>query len=192
MLPILTVGNLNNIIRKNFDSAPEKRGDTPQVDNIGFTLMEMIIVMLLLSIFLVLNVPSLRQTVFNDPLRTDTRKFIGLINDIRQEAKNKQTALIIYLDLDDGRVWYGADTDAVTESEVDVKLTFDADVALRNVICNSSEAVDRGLAELWVSNRGYMDKCVLHLDNNADDQLSLVLDTFVPEVRIYDGYIELE
>lgn len=159
----------------------------------GFTLMEMIIVVLLLSIFLVVSVPSLRQSVLNDPLRRDARKLIGALKNVRLQAKTEQQALIVYCDLDDGRIWYGTDNPVVTEgeSEIDVQLTLSEDVSIRSVMDNSGELVDRGIAELWVSSRGYMEKSVVHLESDGEE-ITLLIETFVPDIRVIDGYAELE
>jgi len=156
--------------------------------------MEMIVVVLLLSIFLVVSVPSFRHAVLPDALRSDTRKLIAIINDVRQQAKISQAAQIIQIDLDDGRVWYGSDADAVSDSEreIDVKFILSDEVRIRDVVYDSGKVIDRGIAELWVSNRGYMERSVLHLENASNEEISLLVETFIPDLRVLDGYVGLE
>lgn len=72
----------------------------------GFTLLELIIVLVLIGLLMVVTVPTLRNTLIDDPLRSSARKLIGYIGVIRGRAVREQQSYLVYIDLDQNRLWY--------------------------------------------------------------------------------------
>lgn len=156
----------------------------------GFTLLELIVVCVLIGIMLVVSVPSLRNTLLGDPLKTNSRKLIGLIRGVRDEAVRTQQPYYIYFDLDEHRVYHlpaSADEAEKTEAPKKDVLQLSGDAQVRDIWTKAKGEVQGGIYKLWVSREGYVAPTVIHLDNDSGDSLSLVLSPFLPRIEVRDG-----
>lgn len=61
-------------------------------------------------------------------------------------------------------------------------------VDLRDVWMKSTGTMTSGIVELWVSRQGYLDRTLFHLENDGEDQLSLIVPTFLPTIDVQEGY----
>lgn len=159
----------------------------------GFTLLELIIVVLLIGLFMVVAIPALRSSLIDDPLTSSGRRLIGYLGGVRDLAIREQTDHLITVDLDANRIWYGVAGEKSTEElEPPEQGVFTpvSSVRLRDIWQTSTGAVNRGVSEVWVSRQGYMAKTVIHLENSDGDTLSFIILPFLPGVEVLDGYYE--
>ena len=59
----------------------------------AFTLVELLVVCLLISLTLAVSVPALRDTLLTDQLKATSRKIIGAIRERREEAVRDQQSV---------------------------------------------------------------------------------------------------
>lgn len=159
----------------------------------GFTLLELIVVLVLIGLLLVVTVPTLRNNLIDDPLRSTGRKLIGYIGGVRERAIREQQSYLLYIDMDENRLWYVRESDDKNdEAEPPEKGTLhvDTSVDLANVWTKTQGSVNGGLAEIWVSRQGYLDKMLIHLGNDDGEALSLQVFPFLPDIEVLDGYHE--
>jgi prepilin-type N-terminal cleavage/methylation domain-containing protein len=71
----------------------------------GFTLVELLLVIVLIGVVLVLAVPSMRDTLTGDKLQKASRQFIGMERKLRGEAVRDQIDYILCLDLPNSAYW---------------------------------------------------------------------------------------
>ncbi|MFV0438382.1 MAG: prepilin-type N-terminal cleavage/methylation domain-containing protein [Desulfopila sp.] len=159
----------------------------------GFTLLEMLVVLVLLGILLVVSVPALRNAIVDDPLRSAARKMIGAINDVRQKAISGQQPYLLHFDLDENRLWVereegGGETDR--NPQVENLWQLPEEVKIREVWQKRAGRTRDGVVEVWVSGRGYMDQTVIGLEDSRGNGLSLVAFAFLPEIEVHDGDYE--
>lgn len=161
----------------------------------GFTLLELIIVVFLIGLFLVVSVPALRDTLVSDPLRSSARKMIGYLSGVRDKAVREQQPYVIFIDLDENRLWYRLESDTLAgRDELPEKglLQLPESVDLRDVWIRTTGTESRGVRELWLNRQGYLDRTIFHLENDDGEAISLVLSPFLPGVEVQDGYYELQ
>ena len=72
----------------------------------GYTLIELLVVMVLIGLVFSLAAPRFRDAVLADNLKSTTRKLIGLIDNIRNEAIEQHTDQIIFFNLEKNNYWY--------------------------------------------------------------------------------------
>jgi len=175
------------------------RGDTKGVASSwhdrGFTLLELIIVLVLMGLLMTVSVPALRNTFLGDPLRSAGRTLIGYIGGVREKAVSERQAYVLYIDLDRNRLWHLPEKDAGSgEAEVPEKgiLEMAEDVEIRDIWSKAGGTVSRGVAEIWVSRQGYLDRTVIHLEDGDGEALSLRMLPFLPDIEVLDGYHEPE
>lgn len=159
----------------------------------GFTLLELIVVIALIGLLLVVSVPALRDSLLDDPLRSAGRKLIGLVGGVRELVVRQQKPHIIYIDLDGNRFWYLPEEaeDSVKDDPPEaVQLKLPGDVEVRDIWVRSAGTVSRGVYELWLSRQGYVDNTIIRLEDGDGETLSFVLQPFLPEIEIREGYYE--
>lgn len=170
-------------------------GAGPGSFNRGFSLLELIIVLVLIGLLLVVSVPTLRNSLIDDPLRSSGRKMIGYISGVRDKAVREQQPYLLYIDLDGNRLWYLREAD-VKKEEVEPPekglLQLDDSVKLRDVWMKATGTANRGVAEIWVSKQGYLDQTVIHLGNRDGEEVSLRVFSFLPDIKVLDGHYDPE
>lgn len=160
----------------------------------GFTLLELLIVCCLISLFLVVSVPAVHNGLLNNSLKSDCRKLIGLVRGVRELAIREYQPYLLKVDFSEGKVWYKKDSletndKTIEESFSEPKLILSSDVEFEDIWSKSVGTINKGVVEMWISNQGYMEKHVIHI-RSGEEKLSLVLRTFSPEVDLHEGYFE--
>lgn len=161
----------------------------------GFTLLELLVVCALIGMLLMTGVPAFRDAVINDTLRSDSRKLIGYINVVRDKGLREQRSYLLIFDLAENRVYHRPEEEnASGETPEDEKkiLRFSDNVSIRDLWTKSDGTLDSGQVELWVSRQGYLDRSVIHLENDDGEGISLLISSFLPDVEVRDGYYEPE
>lgn len=161
----------------------------------GFTLLELIIVVALIGLLLVVSVPAMRDTLFDDPLKSASRKIIGYIGGVREKAIREQQSYLLYIDIDENRLWYIQEREerpGKQEPPEKGALQLHEDVDLRDIWAKTTGTTSRGVPELWVSRQGYLDQTILHLENDDGDGLSLVISPLLPGIDVQEGYYEIK
>jgi prepilin-type N-terminal cleavage/methylation domain-containing protein len=71
----------------------------------GFTLVELLLVIVLMGVILVFAVPSTRDVLTGDNLKKASRQLIGMVQKLRVEAVRDQMEYILCLDLPNAAYW---------------------------------------------------------------------------------------
>lgn len=159
----------------------------------GFTLLELLIVCLLISISLTLAIPSLRSSLVTDELGSGSRKIISLIKSCRAKAISGHEAFRIYYDAAEGRVWYQpAEADEKEALVLHSSITLPPGIRIQEI----KQATARGKQDfnkngIWVSREGYMDKTAIRLIDSHNRSLSLLVSPFLPAIKVVEGSADL-
>jgi Tfp pilus assembly protein FimT len=87
----------------------------------AYTLVELTVVIFLIGLVLVLTVPRVQHTLFSDDLKAATRRMIGTVRTLRDNAVRDQKAYILHFDMALNRFWVS--WDAMTAEEAFVLST---------------------------------------------------------------------
>jgi type II secretory pathway pseudopilin PulG len=160
----------------------------------AFTLVEILVVCLLISIMLAVSVPTLRDIMLTDHLKATTRKIIGTIRELREEAVREQLSFMLYLDMEKKHIWYereGKSGPEERQASIDRGIQLPASVRILDVWTKSDGRQARGVPGLWISKQGYMDMTVIHMtDDNAT--ISIMFSPFLGSIKVADGYLDFE
>ena len=73
--------------------------------NKGYTLIEMTLVVFLLGVILAISIPNFRYSLLTDGLKSTTRKIIGIVKEVRNEAIREQKTYLFNVDLEYNLLW---------------------------------------------------------------------------------------
>ncbi len=157
----------------------------------GFTLIELVVVMVLLSIMTAFAVPAIRTALFSDQLKSTARNLIGLINETGQAARRNQQELFLIFDRQ-ARVFKVQTANSSNEKRNFnvVHLADEVEVVDFTSVHGGTER--QGRLSLRFSRKGYVDKTLIHLRDGDGRELTLALSPFLGVSRLYDSYRTFE
>lgn len=161
----------------------------------AFTLLELLVVCGLISIMLAIAVPTLRNSLLTDPLKTASRQVIGLVKGVREQAIREQQAYFIHFDFTENSIWVKKESEegiVDPEKEKANALRLPEPARFLDVWTTSDGKLETDQPALWVSKQGYMDQAMVHLGTDGDEVISLLFSPFLGPVRVSDGYIDLD
>ncbi|MBW1852327.1 MAG: prepilin-type N-terminal cleavage/methylation domain-containing protein [Deltaproteobacteria bacterium] len=74
-------------------------------DTKGYTLIELIVVIVLLGMIFTLTAPKFRDAILTDNLKSTTRKLVGKIKALRNKTIQNHEAQILRFDLESNMYW---------------------------------------------------------------------------------------
>jgi type II secretion system protein H len=159
----------------------------------AFTLIELMVVCLLISIMLAVSVPSLRSALFTDQLKEATRQIIGTVQGLRAEAVRDQQPYLLCFDMEKKRIWYEKDLEDSDDQQEKRKTSIQvsAEVRIMDVWTKTDGRQSQGTATLWISRQGYMDMTVIHLTDESST-MSIFFSPFLGSIKVIDGYADLD
>lgn len=155
----------------------------------GFTLLELLIVCLLISISLAFAIPTLLSSFGTDELGSASRKVIALLKSSRSQAVTRHIAILIYYDPDQGRLWYQAAESNEGPPLPHSSITLPAGVRIDSIQQASGAATtaNHSPGPIWISPKGYMDKTAIYLVDRSNKGISLVVSPFLPTIKVLEG-----
>jgi len=159
----------------------------------GYTLIELIVVIVLLSLMFGLAVPKLRQAVLNDSLDTTSLRIIGLVEDLRERAISDQVSYVLHLDMRGNKLWAFAVNASEEQQETakDRAYQLPRDVEIED-IWSWSRGKSYDEAVIHFTKKGYIEQSMIHLQSDEGRQLSLELTPFLGSIKIHDGYVDFD
>lgn len=172
---------------KHNNTANKKWRDT------GFTLIELMVVMLLISIVLAVAIPRFEGGPFQDPTKKLSRWMINTVRHLRSAAIQQQTVQALVIDLNHQRVWIsheGMSEEALSTAE-DKAMTIDKSIQIRNVQYPDREPLAYGTVEIRFYPQGYSDRALIQLETDDAEQLTFLIEPLLPKIKILEEWINL-
>ncbi len=159
----------------------------------GFTLMELIVVVTLLSILLVFAIPRFETNVFLDDASRSSRWIIGKIQMLKESAMRDQKQYVLHFNLDTNEVWETNESMSPEDQEQAMLDSSEIPGGLRviDVAYPNRETVNSGMADIRFFKGGYSDKALIHTEED-ETRWSFLVEPFLSEVRLIEGYAGFE
>ncbi len=162
-------------------------------ENSGFTLIELIVVIVIMSIMLVFAAPQFSGFIFPDDTNKIVRWIIVKTKLLRNKAVQDQKNYIVNADIDNNRLWV-TDESMVTEEELkkasEASFNLSENVNLLDVEFPGRGRLMQGTAEIVFYKKGYSDQAIIHIAGSDDQKISLFLKAFLPSVTVVEDYAE--
>ena len=160
----------------------------------GFTLIELVVVISLIVMMLGLTMPQIRNALLSDNLKRTALRMTGLAKNLRDEAMRERKTYGLYLDMDRQQYWTGFE--AMTEEEVALAREnaqkLPDDVKILDVWYKTEGKVSDGEAIILFFKKGYVQPSAIHLGDDGDRRLTVVLSPFGGKIKVLDTYVDFE
>lgn len=159
----------------------------------GITLIETAVVCLLLGILLSLCIPTIRESLYENPLRQDGREIARKISTFRNLAKRAQQSYTVYIDRDKRQLLFEPDDKEKTLKDKNnkagrEKLVLDQTVTIKKIWTASQGHITDNRVELWINQQGYMEKTLILLQTSQKQQIVLLFETFDSTAELHDNW----
>jgi len=162
--------------------------------NSGFTLIELVVVVFLISLMLFLAVPRFGATLFTDSSRKATLWITGTIHDLKEKSVREQKDYHLHVDLDDNLMWISSD--GMSDAEFDEARVgghrFGDSLTLVAVVAPDHRKATSGEVRLRFNKKGYSSMAVIHVKDQQGQRHSLEVQPFLATIRLTEGHLEYE
>jgi len=155
----------------------------------GYTLIELIIVIVLIGLLMSFTIPRFQDSLFTDSLKGAARNIVGLINSLREDAVSDERSYFLWFDLEMNRYWVtfsgmteGEKLSAREESSQSLE-----GVEIREIRFSDEKGVISGEASIHFDKRGYVQPAEIHLASDDGREFTLVLSPFLRRVDILEA-----
>lgn len=166
---------------------------TASLNGKGYTLIELIVVIILLGLIFGLILPKFQGSVMRDSLDASSLRIIGLVENLREKAISDQVSYILNFDIREKKLWYFSTTASEEEQEWAMERAYylPDEVEIEDIwTWSSGKHYDD--ATIIFSRKGYIEQSMIHLQSEDGRQLSLELTPFLGSIKIHDGYVDFD
>ena len=162
--------------------------------NSGYTLIELVVVITIISIMLFFAIPRFQSTVLTDNTKKFSRWIITTIRGLKAASVRDQKRFILNVSLDSGKFW--VTSDAMSEEELQIAqqdgYRLPEDVRIVDIEFPFKGKITGGQVEISFYKADYSDKVMIHIENSRSKQMSFLVEPFLPGVKLYEQYIGFE
>jgi len=156
----------------------------------GYTLLELILVILIISIVLGLSIPKLGGLIRNDELRASALRLMGLIKETRNKAMLEQRYYRLYFELNTPLVW-SEKLETVREQE-HKKKSISRNVIVKGIWSSTKGKQSEGEAWITFSPMGYCEGAFIYLSDEKSRPFTIQINPFGTHIDLLEGEIEPE
>lgn len=155
--------------------------------------------MFLITITVSFAVPNIRSSLFTDELKGAARKLVGLVSAGSQQALRQHAPYQLTYDSDTrsfelAPVGSSAGTGDQEDSSEGGKyrLRLPSGVKVKDFTSYHGGTQSTGKLTVWISDKGYVDLTLIHLQDGNSDELTVMLSPFLGVTKVLDGYLSLD
>ena len=152
----------------------------------GFTLLELMVVIMLLSILLGFAVPAFQKGGGAASAGGAARGLLQAVQKLKTAALSRQQIHKLHLDLDAGRVWVTRDAN-VSDGDAAPRQSewaLPEDIQIAFVRFPDNREFSSGTVELAFYPQGYSDRAIVRLEDGTGAPTDLIIEAFLPMALI--------
>ncbi len=157
----------------------------------GFTLIELMVVLLLISIFLSFTLVNLKSGTAASQLQHVSRRLMHTITLLKTRAIKSRRTQALVIDFSNRKMWTIHQGMKPEQMAAAASRGYELPGAIRfmDVVFPGRGQVASGRTEVYFYPRGYSDQAIIHIENEEARRWSLVIEPFLPSVKLLQEYV---
>lgn len=173
----------------------------------GFTLIELVVVITLISVMMVFAVPRLSTNLLSSDSREVSKWIILTVRSLKEQSVRQAAAFTLHVDLDNHKFWTSratpqleaidafADIEELEELE-ELAETKENEMELPNgfrlvdVAFPGEEPRRSGVVPIHFYKKGYSDQAMIHLEDDRAGRVTYEIEPFLLQVQLHEEYVE--
>jgi prepilin-type N-terminal cleavage/methylation domain-containing protein len=159
----------------------------------GFTLIEIVVVISLLSITLLFVVPRFPSSLIIDDSKKTSRWIIANVQTLKESAVRDQQLYTLHISLDNKRLWITNESmnDDELQSAQREGFQLPGNVRVLDVEYPNNKIISFGQAKIDFYRKGYSDRAMIHVAD-VEKRLSFQIESFLSTVKLHEKYISFD
>ncbi len=161
--------------------------------NKGFTLIELVVVISLISIMLFFSIPRFQDAILTDGKRNISQWIMGKIQFLKNIAVRDQKLYILHISIDNDLMWITNESMSEEEIQTAVKNGYElpGDIKVLDVEYLGKGKISVGQADILFYKKGYSDKAMIHIEDDKYNKMSFLIEPFLSKVKLFEKYVGL-
>jgi prepilin-type N-terminal cleavage/methylation domain-containing protein len=160
----------------------------------GFTLIELVIVLLLLGFMLLLTFPNFREFITPKDIKRTILGFVGALRYAQSQAATTKHTYRLNIAIKENAFWVSLETDigkfSRDPSSLGQLTYLPAGVVFVDVYHPERGKMQDGAAYVEFSPTGWAEECTIHLRKSEQEVFTLFVHPLGGDVEIAEGYLE--
>jgi len=161
------------------------------VSHSGFTLMELIVVLVIITVFLVFAIPGFSRKIFRDDKDITLNWIVLNAGKLKKDARLQGKDLFMCINTDTNTISIrqtpqGPDSD---DTDVISEFVVPEDVTLDGVEFNRPGKADNDSCVQFYK-KGYSDHAIIHLTNTDGTAFSCLIQPFLHKAMVYESHLQ--
>ena len=156
----------------------------------GFTLIELIAVISIISMMLFFAIPRLENGHATGDLKTASRWILSNVQSLKSKSVNeqKQFVLLVSFEKNSFSIVDESVSEENSEAQQPDSYPLPAGVTVSEVEFPGKGIVSSGNAEIGFYKKGYSDKALVHLLDESGTTYSILIEPFLPSAKLFEEY----
>jgi prepilin-type N-terminal cleavage/methylation domain-containing protein len=164
------------------------------MNNKGFTLLELMVVITLISMMLFFAIPNFHGFGPDDDIKRTSRWLLLNIKLLKGKALKEQKEYILNISIESKLFWISNEDMSEEEKLVAKEKGFNVpeSISVIDVEFTEDKKVSIGDAEIYFYKKGYSDKAIIHIEDEENNKISFVIEPFLSRVKMLDEYASFD
>jgi prepilin-type N-terminal cleavage/methylation domain-containing protein len=157
----------------------------------GFTLIELMVVMLLITIMFAVTIPKIGTNLGQDPRKKTTRWLMNTVSALRSAAVEKQKSQILVIDMEEKRL-YVADAEMNDEAKSEASkrgFALPDSLHIIEVQYPDKDHVGTGTAEIIFYPGGFSEQAAINMETEDSERFCFKVEPLLPRIKVIEEWI---
>jgi len=161
-----------------------------QKNQTGFTLIELIVMVTLLSIVMAFVLPRFQLPSPENDLNAVCRHITYKVKSLKQKTVYEQKQHTLHIDLSSQQIW----VTGFSQPEIDEAQTrndaykLPDGIMIVNIEYPPKDSISNGIVDIHFFKEGYSDKALIHLEE-CQRRISILIEPFFTDVKIFEEWL---